>query len=145
MAGCLISAKLWLLGLDAQGRPMWRHDATIRVDDGMVAQIGAFEAVAYGVDLPHYGDARGVALPFFAPPSGLAARFGGMAGRLTPGSPAHVALFPADGPPPSREALSSAGAQVFLDGRPAEGNALRGLLDGPETPAESAVWAAAKR
>ena len=151
MAGALISAKLWLLGLDPQGRPLWRHDATIRVDDGMVAQIGAWPAASYGVDLPHYGDATGFALPLFAPPSGLAARFGGAGGRLTPGSAAHVAVF--TGRPPRRAALREAvsgraeGVRILLDGRPdapaATSAAWRRALEQPETPEEAALWEAA--
>ena len=101
----------------------------------MVAQIGAFAGVAYGVDhLPRYGGARGFAMPIFAAPApgSLAARFGGVAGRLTPGSPAHVALFSADGPP-----LSRSDAQLFLDGEPATA--------WPEAPEQAALWAAALR
>jgi hypothetical protein len=163
MTGCLISAGRWLLGLDSAGAPQWRYDATIRVDQGMVAQVGAFEAVAYGNDdLPRYGDAGSLALPIFAPPGthSLASRFGGAGGRLTPGSPAHVALFRAGGAPPSRRELRAAafaethdGAilQVFIDGRlvidgggiVADASALRAALDREESPEEAALWAAA--
>ena len=170
MASCLISARLWLVGLDAAGAPQWRYDATMRVDQGMIAQIGAFEAVAYGNDqLPRYGAPDALALPIFAPlgAASLSARLGGATGRLTPGSPAHVALFANGGPPPSRGALRAAafgdagGAailQAFVDGAlviqagalVADADlaplaALRAALDQPESPEEAALWAAAAK
>jgi len=164
MVSCLISARLWLVGLDATGEPQWRYGATIRVDQGMVAQIGAFEAVAYGNDqLSRYGAPDALALPIFAPAdaTSLSVRLGGAPGRLTPGSAAHVALFSRGGPPPSRHTLRAAvfgegapgaapevfvgGARVFdADADPATLAALRAALDRPETPEEAALWAAAR-
>lgn len=167
MASCLISAGRWLLGLDAANEPQWRYEAAIRVDQGMVAQIGTFEAVAYGNDqLARFGSQHTIALPIFAPASerSLTGRLGGAGGRLTPGSAAHIALFPTAGPKLTRRALRAAAfgedagsgiVQVFLDGElvidegeivdPAALERLRAALDQPETPAEAALWAALSR
>jgi len=147
MSAGLIEAGVWLLGLDGEGHAQLRFDAALRIDGGMVAQIGCWEAVSYGVEhLPRLGLRGGLALPLFvssAPPT-LADRFGGESGRLTPGSPAHLAVF-APGIVPSREALlrGEPGAVGFVAGKQLA--TLRGFLVDAPSEAEAKLWSAAAR
>lgn len=61
---CIIEAGTILTGVDAHGRMELRHDAAMRIDNGMIAQIGTIEAVAYGNDhLPRHGGKGFVAMP----------------------------------------------------------------------------------
>jgi cytosine/adenosine deaminase-related metal-dependent hydrolase len=61
---CIIEAGTILTGVDAKGVMELRHDAAMRVDNGMIAQIGTIEAVAYSNDhLPRHGGKRFVAMP----------------------------------------------------------------------------------
>lgn len=61
---CIIEAGTILTGVDAAGRMELRHNAAMRIDNGMIAQIGTIEAVAYGNDhLPRHGGKGLVAMP----------------------------------------------------------------------------------
>ncbi|QYA03647.1 amidohydrolase family protein [Rhizobium sp. B21/90] len=61
---CIIEAGTVLSGLMPDGSMSMRHDVGIRVDRGMIAQIGAMEAVTYGNDhLPRFGSAEMIAMP----------------------------------------------------------------------------------
>ena len=147
MSGCLIEAGVWLLGLDEAGGAMLRFDAALRVDGGMVAQIGAWEAVSYGVEhLPRFGWRGGLGLPLFVSfaPATWADRFGGVGGRLTPGSPAHLVIF-APGVVPRREALlrGEPSATALVSGIPQ--TALGASLARSPGAEEAALWAAAER
>lgn len=139
MNACLIEAGIWLLGFDEKGRELLRYDAALRVDEGMVVQIGAFEAVSYGFEhLPRLGLRGGLGLPLFVSAPTREDRYAGTPGRLTPGSPANLAIF-ARGMAPSREALTRNEPVVIL----ADG-ALASLSKQPSA-AEAAIWDAAVR
>jgi cytosine/adenosine deaminase-related metal-dependent hydrolase len=61
---CIIEAGTILTGVDGNGGMELRADAAMRIDNGMIAQIGTIEAVAYGNDhLPRHGGKRFVAMP----------------------------------------------------------------------------------
>jgi len=143
-----------------------RFDAGVRIDGGMVAQVGAMEAVAYGNDdLPRYGARDAFACPIFAPdaPATLAERFGGLPGRLTPGSPAHLALFHRDRAPSRADLIAAlrgeasglsdlfvAGCALIVNGAAVPGAdqaraALAASLERPQSTQEEALWAAARR
>ncbi|MDQ0456844.1 amidohydrolase family protein [Rhizobium paknamense] len=63
-ADCIIEAGTVMTGLAADGRMQLRHDVGIRVEKGMIAQIGPLEAVGYGNDhLPRHGSAAMIAMP----------------------------------------------------------------------------------
>lgn len=63
-ANCIIEAGTVLTGLATDGRMQMRHDVAIRVQNGMIAQIGPMEAVGYGNDhLPRYGSPGMIAMP----------------------------------------------------------------------------------
>ncbi len=63
MKDCIIEAGTILCGRGEDGAEL-RFDACIRVQDGMIAQIGPMSAVAYGMDhLPRYGGADKIAIP----------------------------------------------------------------------------------
>ncbi|PYE32230.1 MULTISPECIES: amidohydrolase family protein [unclassified Rhizobium] len=64
VSDCIIEAGTVLTGLDADGGMQMRHDVGIRVDRGVIAQIGPLEAVGYGQDhLPRYGSRDMIAMP----------------------------------------------------------------------------------
>ena len=151
MTGCLIEAGLWLLGSDARDL---RFDAAIRVDGGMVAQIGAIEAVAYGNDdLPRYGARDAFAVPII---------IGGAEGRLSPGSPANLALFKAGCVPKRADLIAalhgeaSGVCDLFVGGRPLRADhawvageesaraALQASLALAANAREEAIWTAAR-
>jgi len=109
MSAALISARTILVGVDENGALDLRHDAHLRIDNGKVVQIGAWEAVAYGNDsLPRYGGPDLIALPAACAESDFAR---GLASEvvtstalrsdasLRPGSPADLVLFDAQGEP----------------------------------------------
>ncbi|MGX5777123.1 amidohydrolase family protein [Methylorubrum zatmanii] len=61
---CIIEAGTILSGLGPDGTMGLRHDAAVRVEKGMIAQIGPLEAVSYGYgDLPRFGSREMIALP----------------------------------------------------------------------------------
>lgn len=61
---CIIEAGTVLCGLDANGQMHLRHDVGIRVENGMIAQIGPLAAVGYGRDsLPRFGSPEMIAMP----------------------------------------------------------------------------------
>jgi cytosine/adenosine deaminase-related metal-dependent hydrolase len=63
-ADCIIEAGTVLCGLAPDGTMAMRHDVGIRVDGGMIAQIGSMPAVAYGNDhLPRFGSRDMIAMP----------------------------------------------------------------------------------
>ncbi|MGV1828287.1 amidohydrolase family protein [Agrobacterium vitis] len=72
-ADCIIEAGTVLTGLEAgtgltglgtDGKMTMRHDVGIRVEKGMIAQIGPMEAISYGNDhLPRFGSRRMIAMP----------------------------------------------------------------------------------
>lgn len=65
-ADCIVEAGTVLCGLAPDGTMRMRHDVGIRVEKGMIAQIGPMQAVAYGNDhLPRFGSQAMVAMPGF--------------------------------------------------------------------------------
>lgn len=61
---CIIEAGTVLCGLNANGQMHLRHDVGIRVENGMIAQIGPLAAVGYGRDsLPRFGSPEMIAMP----------------------------------------------------------------------------------
>lgn len=67
VADCIIEAGTVLTGCTGDGRMGMRHDVGIRVEKGMIAQIGPMEAVGYGNDhLPRFGSRRMIAMPGLA-------------------------------------------------------------------------------
>lgn len=64
MTDCIIEAGTVLCGRNPGGGADLRHDVGIRVQDGMIAQIGPLSAVGYGNDhLPRYGGPGMIAIP----------------------------------------------------------------------------------
>ena len=64
MSDCIIEAGAVLCGLADGGGAALRHDVGIRVQNGMIAQIGPLPAVGYGNDhLPRHGGAGMIAIP----------------------------------------------------------------------------------
>jgi cytosine/adenosine deaminase-related metal-dependent hydrolase len=63
-ADCIIEAGTVMTGLGPDGAMRLRHDVGIRVEQGMIAQIGPLEAVGYGNDqLPRHGSRAMIAMP----------------------------------------------------------------------------------
>ncbi len=63
-ADCIIEAGTVLTGLGSDGIMQMRHDVGIRVEKGMIAQIGSLEAVGYGNDhLRVHGSRDMIAMP----------------------------------------------------------------------------------
>ena len=63
-ADCIIEAGTVLTGLGSDGIMQMRHDVGIRVEKGMIAQIGSLEAVGYGNDhLARHGSRDMIAMP----------------------------------------------------------------------------------
>jgi cytosine/adenosine deaminase-related metal-dependent hydrolase len=64
VADCIIEAGTVLTGIGPNGVMGMRHDVGIRVEKGMIAQIGPMEAVAYGNDhLQRFGSRGMIAMP----------------------------------------------------------------------------------
>ncbi|SON53923.1 8-oxoguanine deaminase [Hartmannibacter diazotrophicus] len=61
---CIVEAGTLLVGVGPDGAMERRYDVGIRVHEGLIAQVGAIEAVAYGNDhLPRYGSRGMIAMP----------------------------------------------------------------------------------
>lgn len=64
MTDCIIEAGTVICGSTTDGTAELRHDVGIRVQDGMIAQIGPLSAVGYGLDhLPRFGGEDMIAMP----------------------------------------------------------------------------------
>jgi hypothetical protein len=144
--GCLIEAGVLWIG----GRAPLRYDAAFRVDKGMIAQIGAMEAVAYGNDhLPRYGSSAMLALPAFV-------RAPQRAASLEPGSQADLALIGTRSLVSPRAAIAARATDLWLsiegrlwiEGGRIVGDNVQAALDqylkGAESMEEAAAFEAAR-
>ncbi len=155
---CIVEAGTILVGLGDDGEPSLRYGAAARIDGGVIAHVGAIEAVVCANEhLPRHGGPELVILPLYLIE----------AGGLKSGMRADLALIDrraTERPQPSLRAAISEAARgrhlglrkVFVSGKlvldergiVADGPALsefEAYLNRPDAPPEKTLWEAALR